>query len=156
MRIGVRVPEKAVPKVNDAHASRHSDGPPTEHRMTDIVLVIRCSMHDGFRYQELVATVPRHTPLPVMHPQATTSPSHRDTSSVHGEWPRAIPEKNYDYLYYVLPTRARTPPIPPQFLYERYSTKYAYRLLYLSPYRTASASLYYINTILVYKTKIAM
>ena len=59
----VRLPTKKdlgtkVTKVNDALASRHSDGPPTDHRMT----VTRW-------LQELVATVPRLTPLPVMHPQ---------------------------------------------------------------------------------------
>jgi hypothetical protein len=62
-----------------ALASRHSDGPPTEHRMT-------------------VTTAPGASSgctkaYPIASDAPTTSPSHGDTSSVHGESPRVIPEK---------------------------------------------------------------
>ena len=79
--IRVRNPEKSVPQVNDALASRHSDGPPTEHRMT-------VTMAPG-------ASSGCTKAYPIASDAPTTSPSHGDTSSVHGESPRVIPEKRY-------------------------------------------------------------
>ena len=76
-----RVPEISVPQVNDALASRHSDGAPTEHRMT--VTMAPGASSDCTKAYPIASDAP------------TTSPSHGNTSSVHGESPRPIPEKRY-------------------------------------------------------------
>ena len=73
-----RVLEKSVPQVNDALLTRHSDGAPTEHRMTD-------TMAPG-------ASSDCTKAYPIASDAPTTSPSHGNTSSVHGESPRPIPE----------------------------------------------------------------
>ena len=74
-------PRNRYRKVNDALASRHSDGPPTEHRMT--VTMAPGASSDCTKAYPIASDAP------------TTSPSHGDTSSVHGESPRVIPEKRY-------------------------------------------------------------
>ena len=61
--------------------TRHSDGAPTEHRMTD-------TMAPG-------ASSDCTKAYPIASDAPTTSPSHGNTSSVHGESPRPIPEKRY-------------------------------------------------------------
>ena len=76
--VRVRNPEKSVPQVNDALASCHSDRPPTEHRMTVTMAPVASS--DCTKAYPIASDAP------------TTSPSHGDTSSVHGESPRPIPE----------------------------------------------------------------
>ena len=72
---------ESVPQVNDALASRHSDGAPTEHRMT--VTMAPGASSDCTKAYPIASDAP------------TTSPSHGNTSSVHGESPRPIPEKRY-------------------------------------------------------------
>ena len=74
-----RVPEISVPQVNDALLTRHSDGAPTEHRMT--VTMAPGASSDCTKAYPIASDAP------------TTSPSHGNTSSVHGESPRPIPEK---------------------------------------------------------------
>ena len=76
-----RVPEISVPQVNDALLTRHSDGAPTEHRMT--VTMAPGASSDCTKAYPIASDAP------------TTSPSHGNTSSVHGESPRPIPEKRY-------------------------------------------------------------
>ena len=76
-----RVPEISGSQVNDALLTRHSDGAPTEHRMAD-------TMAPG-------ASSDCTKAYPIASDAPTTSPSHGNTSSVHGESPRPIPEKRY-------------------------------------------------------------
>ena len=84
MSIRGRTPEICGLQVNDALLTRHSDGPPTEHRMAVTMAPGACS---GCTKA-----------YPIASDAPTTSPSHGDTNSVHGESPRGIPEKRYVIL----------------------------------------------------------
>ena len=77
-RVKLEIQYVSVPQVNDALLTRHSDGAPTEHRMTD-------TMAPG-------ASSDCTKAYPIASDAPTTSPSRGNTSSVHGESPRAIME----------------------------------------------------------------